>query len=95
MKAPHKHTQLEVGIRELRDHLSRWLDEVKEGHEIVVTERGRAIARLVPSSRPTRLEALIERGIVTAPAEARQAAGALPRVRAGGDVAGFVDEQRR
>jgi prevent-host-death family protein len=95
MKAPQEPKRLEVGVRELRDHLSRWLDEVKDGHEIVITDRGRAVARLVPSSRPTRLDALIERGIVTPPTEARQAADALPSARASGDVTGFVLEQRR
>ncbi|MFT4035156.1 MAG: type II toxin-antitoxin system prevent-host-death family antitoxin [Patulibacter sp.] len=38
-----------VGIRELRQNLSRYVDEVKHGHEFVVTERGREVARLIPS----------------------------------------------
>src|SRR5947209_2827538 len=39
-----------VGVRELRQNLSRYLDRVKAGEALVVTERGREIARLVPSS---------------------------------------------
>lgn len=38
-----------VGVRELRQHLSRHLDRVKAGTTLVVTERGREVARLVPS----------------------------------------------
>ncbi len=38
-----------VGVRELRQHLSRYLDEVKQGESFVVTERGREVARLTPS----------------------------------------------
>ncbi|MGH2988058.1 MAG: type II toxin-antitoxin system Phd/YefM family antitoxin [Solirubrobacterales bacterium] len=38
-----------VGIRELRQHLSRYIERVKEGEDLVVTERGREVARLVPS----------------------------------------------
>jgi prevent-host-death family protein len=38
-----------VGVRELRQHLSRYLDQVKDGATLVVTERGREVARLVPS----------------------------------------------
>ena len=95
MKAPHEPQRLEVGIRELRDHLSRWLDEVKDGGEIVITDRGRAVARLVPASRSSRLDELIERGIVTPPADARQPSDALPSVRAGGDITEYVLEQRR
>lgn len=95
MKAPQEPRRLEVGIRELRDHLSRWIDEVRDGGEIVVTERGRAVARLVPASRPSRLDALIERGIVTPPADVRQPSDALPKMQAGGDITQYVLEQRR
>jgi prevent-host-death family protein len=38
-----------VGVRELRQNLSRYLAEVKEGESFVVTERGREVARLSPS----------------------------------------------
>ncbi len=38
-----------VGVRELRQQLSRYLAEVKEGESFIVTERGREVARLTPS----------------------------------------------
>lgn len=38
-----------VGVRELRQNLSRYLDRVKAGEALVVTEHGREVARLVPS----------------------------------------------
>jgi prevent-host-death family protein len=38
-----------VGVRELRQNLSRYLRDVKDGTTLVVTERGREVARLVPS----------------------------------------------
>jgi prevent-host-death family protein len=38
-----------VGVRELRQNLSRYLVQVKEGESLRVTERGREVARLVPS----------------------------------------------
>lgn len=38
-----------VGVREIRQNLSRYLDRVKAGEELVITERGREVARLVPS----------------------------------------------
>ena len=37
-----------VGIRELKAHLSRHLKRVQAGSPLVVTERGRAIARITP-----------------------------------------------
>jgi prevent-host-death family protein len=39
----------QVGVRELRQNLSRYLGQVKEGECFVVTERGREVARLSPS----------------------------------------------
>lgn len=38
-----------VGVRELRQNLSRYLQAVKEGESFRVTERGREVARLTPS----------------------------------------------
>jgi len=37
-----------IGARELRQHASRYLDQVKAGETVEVTERGRLIALLVP-----------------------------------------------
>ncbi len=41
-----------AGIREARQNLSALLDEVKKGREVVITERGRPVAKLVPADRP-------------------------------------------
>ncbi|PXX06303.1 type II toxin-antitoxin system Phd/YefM family antitoxin [Mycolicibacterium moriokaense] len=37
-----------IGVRELRQHASRYLDEVAAGESIEITDRGRPVARLVP-----------------------------------------------
>ena len=95
MKTPQELPRLEIGVRELRDHLSRWLGEVKEGREVVVTERGRPVARIVPSSGPSHLESLIAQGIVTPPSAPRLPARSIRRIKARGPVSGFVTEQRR
>jgi len=41
-----------AGVREARQNLSALLDEVKKGREVVITERGRPVAKLVPHDRP-------------------------------------------
>jgi prevent-host-death family protein len=41
-----------AGVREARQNLSALLDEVKNGGEIIITEHGRPVARLVPLNRP-------------------------------------------
>jgi prevent-host-death family protein len=43
-----------IGIRELRDSLSRHLAEVRDGRTITVTDHGRVIAHIVPADRPSR-----------------------------------------
>ena len=56
---------MEVGVRELRNHLSRYLDRVRDGNELVVTDRGHAIARVVPVEGERVLDRLIAEGVVT------------------------------
>lgn len=86
---------MEVGIRELRSELRHWLDEVKAGREVVVTERGQAVARIVPANGPSALEGLIEAGVITKPRAPVRAASAHKRVAAKGRVSELVKDQRR
>jgi prevent-host-death family protein len=37
-----------IGVRELRQHASRYLERVQQGETLEVTDRGRPVARLVP-----------------------------------------------
>jgi prevent-host-death family protein len=37
-----------IGIRELRQHASRWVRRAAAGESFEVTDRGRPVARLVP-----------------------------------------------
>lgn len=56
-----------VGVRELRQHASRYLARVAGGETLEVTDRGRAVAHLVPV-RADAWDDLITSGRVT-PAE--------------------------
>ena len=38
----------EAGIREARQNLTALIEEVRRGHEVTITDRGRPVARLVP-----------------------------------------------
>lgn len=52
-----------VGVRELRQNLSVYLERVKAGEVLRVAERGRPVALLTPLPEPaTRLDALIASG---------------------------------
>lgn len=39
---------MDVGVRELKAHLSEHLARVADGETVVVTDRGRPVARIVP-----------------------------------------------
>lgn len=51
-----------VGIRELRQNLSRYVERVKAGEAFTVTERGREVARLTPSGESIVQRLVRERG---------------------------------
>lgn len=84
---------MDIGVRDLRDGLSKHLASVREGHTITVTDHGRPVARIVPVGRPTALEQLMADGKVT-PAARRKTKRPEP-VRTDGTVSDLVDHQRR
>lgn len=84
---------MEIGIRELRDGLSRHLAQVRDGRTVTVTDNGRPIARIVPVDGPTRLERLRAEGRVTG--ATRRKSPAPEPVHADGPVSDLVDDQRR
>lgn len=86
---------MEVGIRELRDQLRRWLDAVERGEEVTITERGRPIARLIGASTPAPYERLVTEGVIAPAARPRRPDSAHRRVKTQGTVSDLVPEQRR
>lgn len=88
-------TRSEVGVRELKNNLSKYLERVCAGEEVVVTDRGRPVARLSAIDASTdRLADLVEAGLVRAPTRATR--GRPPRrIQAKGTVSDLVAEQRR
>jgi len=42
---------ISVGIKELKERLSGYVDKVRHGEEIIVTDRGKEIALVIPISR--------------------------------------------
>jgi prevent-host-death family protein len=85
---------VEAGVRELRDHLSRYLAAVQGGEEVTVTDHGRAVARLVPLAAPRLLDRLIAEGVVT-PARDPKRPRPARLIAAAGTVSDLVAEQRQ
>jgi prevent-host-death family protein len=87
---------MDVAVTELRAHLSVWLHRVREGDEVVITERGVPVARLLALNSTSTLERLVAEGVIGRPAaDQRPKATGRPRPRPRRPVADIVSEQRR
>jgi len=93
----------EVGIRELKNRLSEYVRQVREGEVVMVTDRGEVVAELRPPAASTELlesypglADLVRRGVVRLPAEPHRP-GLYPRQRPvapAGTAARLLDEER-
>lgn len=89
-----------VGVRELRQNLSRYLERVKDGETLTVTERGREVARLVPSHNaidPYYLEVAEQYGATIPTRNLVTVIDSLPPrgSHPAGTTDAFLDESRR
>lgn len=85
----------EVGVAQLRRELKDWLERVRSGDEVVITERGRPVARLSGIDVAPFLDRLAEQGQLSGPATARRpTARGRRRVRARGDVSDLIAAER-
>ena len=92
--SPEGHDALEVGIKALRSDISRWIEASRQ-RDVVITHRGRPVARLVAIGEHPGLERLIERGLVRMPMTQSSHLDVSTLVAARGSVSDLVDEQRR
>lgn len=81
-----------VGIRELKAKLSEFVGRAANGEQIVVTDRGKPVARLVGLEGASMIERGIEEGWIT-PAS-RTHLGPAQRVSAPRSTADVLDEDR-
>ncbi len=84
-----------VGIRELRNSLSRYVERVKRGELLVVTERGKPVARIIPAGVPERLARLMAEGRVTWSGQTPKAPKLLPPLKPGPPLSQYISEDRR
>jgi prevent-host-death family protein len=85
----------EVGVAQLRRELKDWLDRAVSGEEVVVTDRGRPIARLSGIGIAPLLDRLADEGRISPVARApRPTARGRTRAMARGDVSGLVVAER-
>ena len=87
---------MDVAVTELRAHLSEWLERARKGDEVVITDRGVPVARLLGVTTTATLERLTADGVIGRPAAAqRPRASGRARAHPRRPVADIVSEQRR
>jgi len=68
---------INVGIKEIKNNLSRILNRVQTGEDILITKRGKPVARIVKEDQEhnsirAALEPLVQRGLITLPSRSIQ-----------------------
>ncbi len=90
---------MKAGVAQLKADLSRYLERVKGGQEVLVTDRGRPVARLVPvgeTETGTRRERLVKAGLlVPGRGKVRQSLLRRPSGRARASVLEALLDERR
>jgi prevent-host-death family protein len=87
---------MDVTVTDLRAHLSEWLNRARAGCEVVITNRGVPVARLIGLATASTLERLTAEGVISRPESARRpvASGrSTPRPRR--SLSQIVSDQRR
>jgi prevent-host-death family protein len=83
-----------------KNNLSALLEKVKRGESVIITDRGRAVARLEPidNGMPAQMEDLVRRGIVSPPKRTLDVRNFLklprPRLRGQNSLVAAVLEER-
>ena len=90
---------ISVGIKDVKNNLSRLLARVKAGEEVVITERGRAIARIVKEQNKDNsvravLGPLVQKGLIALPSRGILKDGLTAVDVAGKPVSNMVIEDR-
>jgi prevent-host-death family protein len=87
---------VDVAVTELRAHLGRWIDAARDGNDVVITDRGIPVARIVALDSTPTIDRLTADGTISRPTDStRPVAGDRPRPTPKRPVADIVGEQRR
>ena len=85
----------EVDITEFSSNMSSWLDEVKAGDEILLTERDVPVARVTGAGGLTAWEQMIREGlIVPATKKPRTKAADIEKIPTSESVSDILSEHR-
>lgn len=89
---------MEVGVRELKQHLSQYLKKVRAGEVLTVTDRGKPVARIgpvpPPNLPPSVLRAIEEGRMLYRPWRPENLPKPLKMLPGDKTLADYVSEQR-
>ncbi|HXF22217.1 MAG TPA: type II toxin-antitoxin system prevent-host-death family antitoxin [Streptosporangiaceae bacterium] len=86
---------MDVAISEVRAHLSEWLERARQGTEVVITDRGVPVARLLGVGATAAIERLTAEGVIGRPRQPhRPVASGRARPRPRRPLADRISEQR-
>ena len=83
---------MQVGIRELKAHLSEYVGKAAAGEHIIVTDRGKPVAQLASLGDASTLDRGISEGWITPPRRSRLEP--ITRCSATRSTADVLDEDR-
>ena len=87
---------MDVAVTELRAHLGRWIEAARDGNDVVITDRGTPVARIVAIDSTAVIDRLTAQGVISRPTRpTRPVAGDRPRPTPKRPVADLVSDQRR
>ena len=89
-----------VGIRKLKSDLSRYVNEARHGQEIMVTDRGKPVARIVGDVLPSKgiqqhLAGLAAEGLIDLPHQPLKISRGLPVAAKGKSASQIILDDRR
>lgn len=86
---------MDVAVTDLRAHLSDWLERAREGEEVIITDRGLPVARLLGLETTAAIDRLTADGVISRPQQpVRPVASRRSRPRSRRPVADLIGEQR-
>jgi prevent-host-death family protein len=85
----------QIGIRELRQHASIYVDLAEKGYTVDITNRGRLVAQLVPAKPNGPLERWIAAGLIEPAEEPGGVADIEPYPSGGGTAASEILRRAR
>jgi prevent-host-death family protein len=86
---------MDVPVTELRAHLSEWLDRVRSGEEVIVTDHGVPVVRMLGLTATATLQRLAGEGVIGHDSSARRpVASGQTRPRPTQSVSSIISDQR-